>query len=307
MAAVKRLLAAGAKLETRDANGWVPLHTATLDRTGAMMELLLKHKADPNVRDRSGGTPLHLAALYGYKRPMAVLLAQGANINAQDNQGQTPIYLAASSSHVEVVKLLAAKGAILDPVSVLALGRLDLLAALLKKNPKLATDGYGDVSLFASAVAVGNLEAVMLLLKHGADVNEGEDGFYGSHTPLQIAAVNGHVAVTELLLKHGAKVDASSHDGSPLHEAARHGQTAVAKVLLKHKATVDLGLEVGRTPLTEAAEAGHGAWWNCCSRTRPTSTGAPGLQHPPEMCGAEWPAQGCRSAAGLRRRRERQG
>src|SRR5690348_2331282 len=64
LATAKRLLAAGAKVDTRDADGWTPLHAAALKRNRAMVELLLKYKADPNIRDEFGSTPLHNAAQF---------------------------------------------------------------------------------------------------------------------------------------------------------------------------------------------------------------------------------------------------
>jgi ankyrin repeat protein len=48
----------------------------------------------------------------------------------------------------------------------------------------------------------GALEAVRLLLEHGADVEKKD--IYGQ-TALQVAAEEGHDEVVELLRKHGAK------------------------------------------------------------------------------------------------------
>ena len=59
--AVKVLLDAGAKLDTRDNTQRTPLHVAAGWSTIEMVQLLWSHGSDPNAITKSGGTPLDFA------------------------------------------------------------------------------------------------------------------------------------------------------------------------------------------------------------------------------------------------------
>ena len=232
-ASARRLLAAGAKPDSKDSDGQTPLHHAALETNRAMAELLLKYKADPNARTPYGETPLHIAARFGHKGPAETLLAHMADVNARDKEGITPIYLAASERHRDLVKLLAAKGAELDPVSAISLGRNDVLAALLDKDPKrrLTYRAYG---LLDWAAQCGNKGTVELLLKRGANIHDGD------------------------------KV----RDGTALHRAAAYGHTAVAELLLQRGASWRPGTTISVRLCTWPPGLVTRPWWNCCSGTR---------------------------------------
>jgi hypothetical protein len=64
------------------------------------------------------------------------------------------------------------------------------------------------------------------------------------HTPLHLAARNGHKTMVELLLKHGMDVNVKAHCGSCLHEASLYGKVDVVHVLL------DAGIDVSITDST---------------------------------------------------------
>lgn len=54
----------------------------------ALVNLLLKHKADPNVCDDEGITPLMLAADTGNRKIINALIEHGANLTAHDDEGR---------------------------------------------------------------------------------------------------------------------------------------------------------------------------------------------------------------------------
>ncbi len=54
----------------------------------ALVNLLLKHKADPNVCDDEGITPLMLAADTGNRNIINALIEHGANLTAHDDEGR---------------------------------------------------------------------------------------------------------------------------------------------------------------------------------------------------------------------------
>ena len=62
---VGHLLAAGAEVDAVDFDGDTPLHHAADQSDAALVELLLKHGADPARKTRTGSTPLQLARAQG--------------------------------------------------------------------------------------------------------------------------------------------------------------------------------------------------------------------------------------------------
>jgi cytohesin len=67
---------------------------------------------------------------------------------------------------------------------------------------------YGSYPIHVAA-SLGDLKALTILIRNGADVNQkGEDDF----TPLHDAVTNDHPAVIDLLLKNGADKDSLNCD-----------------------------------------------------------------------------------------------
>ena len=111
---VDQLLAGGADVEERDANGHTPLHAATLSEGDGHngMKQLLAAGADPNARDPAGHTPLHLAAArFERTKDVRRLLRGGANPNARANDGSTPLHYAAGHGEFFSVRELLKAGA----------------------------------------------------------------------------------------------------------------------------------------------------------------------------------------------------
>jgi ankyrin repeat protein len=126
-------------------------------------------------------------------------------------------------------------------------GNLFKVSLLLKGNPVLVSskDGNGHTPLYLAAFQ-GHKNVVELLLAHRAEINVKDNN--GS-TPLHAAAYQGYRGLAELLLTKGANVNATDNSGStPLHYAALRGKRDIVELLLANSADVNAKDNQGRTP-----------------------------------------------------------
>lgn len=184
------------------------------------------------------------------------------------NHSQTSLlYLACLNKHPEVIKKLIEKGADIN-----------------------ALDGSG-VSLLHYFTSKGDLEAVKMLLAHGANANiidmkSGisplllalEKGHFdialmfiekdvnikvidetSGQTPLHLAAENGRLDVVLALLEKGANINVGNDSNfTPLHMAAQNGHVGIVSACIKHGANIKVvDSFLGQTPLHLAVENGH--------------------------------------------------
>lgn len=113
MEALALLLENGAdpNLAAANPSGVRPLHSAVAhrDREAAFLAAaaLLDAGAAPNVFQQGGWTPLHSAALHGHLDLVELLLRHGADPAAESDDGQTPTDLAREKGHARVVERLS--------------------------------------------------------------------------------------------------------------------------------------------------------------------------------------------------------
>ncbi len=106
--AARRLLEAGARLETesRNSNRNTPLHAATAGRHSELALMLIERGAPIGGQDGGAHTPLHIAAENGMLEVVKALLARGADPHAVDAEDQTPMSRAAAKNHSAVIDAL---------------------------------------------------------------------------------------------------------------------------------------------------------------------------------------------------------
>lgn len=163
---VEALIQQGVDLNAVDEDGDTALYYAVSRGYRNIVDLLLKHGANPNIvglRRNPGelGSPLEFATDKGWYTIVSSLVEHGADIDRPGMYGATPVMVAAANGHVEVLHTLLAGGA--DP------NRLDT---------------GGDSALYYAA-SRGRVDAVRVLLKWGADPNP-KPGEYGL-TPRSVA------------------------------------------------------------------------------------------------------------------------
>ena len=76
------------------------------------IEIVKQHLAagtDVNSKDKDGWTPLHEAASEGHNKIIELLVAKGADVNAKGADGETPVDAAASPETTDFLRKLGGK------------------------------------------------------------------------------------------------------------------------------------------------------------------------------------------------------
>jgi ankyrin repeat protein len=177
VAAIRSALAAGVKVDIRDADGRTPLMIATHGNKVEVARALITAGADVNAKDGVADTPYLYAGAEGRTEILKMTLGAGANLKDTNRYGGTALIPAAHHGHPEAVRILLEAG--VSPDHINKLGWTALLSAIL---------------LCDGAPAPPDIEP--LLVDGGADVNIADkDGV----TPLTHANRRGYTAIAEIL------------------------------------------------------------------------------------------------------------
>lgn len=182
---VKRFIETGFDLEVRDEKGKTALMIVinsfgdSLEKYNDIAKLLIQSGAEIDARDDDGFTALmYSAMLIPYHMPL--LVESGADVNARSNKSFTVLMYACinSAKIAKPVEFLISKGA-------------DVNA---KENSN------GETALMF-ATGARNVEAVLSLIRNGADVNiKAQNGA----TALSHAISNGYTEIKNILINNGA-------------------------------------------------------------------------------------------------------
>ena len=174
LAALETLILLGAALDEVDAAGLTALDQAALDGQSAMAERLL-----------DAGAMLWLPSAIGLNRIDDVerLLRAMPDALRPDGPWGRLIVRAAEKSSARIIEMLIRYGASVN----------------VRDDPATAVDSTRGYTALHAAAFAGNLEAIRVLLAHGADPRIREDQYCA--TPAGWAAYAGHTAARDLILE----------------------------------------------------------------------------------------------------------
>jgi cytohesin len=238
---VKALLKGGANPNAQESQGGqTALMWAISKHQSAVVDELVKAKADVELGSKTGFTPLMFAAQQDDVDSARILIAAGAKANeAQPKTAVTPLIVASAMGNAKTVDLLLDKGA--DPNLVDANGYSPLHRVVRDSD-------YGIDMARKDAILI----IVKSLLKHGADPNlrlhqdkeraaeEIRNGFTQNYKKRTA------VTLTEIILQ----------GSTPLVLAAEVNNLDVIKALVEAKADPNIPTETGTTALIMASGAG---------------------------------------------------
>jgi ankyrin repeat protein len=218
---------------------------------------LLRRGTPPDVRGDDETTPLMYAALHGSAEMVELLLKHGADPRATNAHGVTALLWGARDA--EKVRLLIERGA--DPNAGSDLGNTPLMAAAGSPNGAAAAEcllAHGaDVTLhnkggrtaLRGAVKGGDVETVRLLVDRARELDKLDEVINDAGPTVAVAADNGFHEIVKLLLEHGADPNRSSGPrGHGLNMALMSGNADIAKTLIMRGTDLAWHSQPGDTP-----------------------------------------------------------
>ena len=274
LSVVTFLINEGADVSLPDYYGRTALHFAvgSSDNSCEILRCLIENGADINKGRNDKQTPLMVAAENGQVSVATFLIEHGADVELQDEDGNTALHHALFDPDVscEILSCLIGSGADVNGVNKLKHtplmiaangGNINALNLLIKHGAHDVDlqDNY-DWTALHHAVYGSNFSCEILscLIGRGADVNARTNN---RDTPLMKAAAKGDINAVSSLVKCGANVDLQGKTGqTALHYAVLGSQASICEILsclIKNGADVNAHTFRNETPLMFASDDGN--------------------------------------------------
>ncbi|KAH3864406.1 ankyrin-3-like [Dreissena polymorpha] len=285
------LASEGMDINFTNKSGQSALHLACSAGHQAIVQELLKAKADMTLISQKGNAAIHLACFHGYKEIVELLLDNGCDVNIPSKHSCfPPLYAAILETHCEVVEVLLSRGASVtwsspDGLSLLLVAvfttydrekTIAILQLLLEKlditkleiSPELKDKGFsyhGEALLHsvctrqAAKDLIGPVRLKLAnqsasLLQDDMATCEKEDGDFRK---LLTACKEGNMDEIILFLENGELINRLTKGCvSCLHCACASGHMDIVEKLLKAGANVNTLTQYGFSCLYIASSAG---------------------------------------------------
>lgn len=181
---------------------------------------------------------------------------------SRDATGVSLLMQALYRGQRDIVELIASKKKALDQFEAASLGRLGNLQKTIgeeirRESTAINARSKDGFTALHFACYFGQPAAARVLIENGAAV----DAVAANPTqvmPLHSAASARNLEAVRLLLEHGAPVNARQQAGwVPIHAAAQNGDRPMVELLLKHGADPTLANADGKTPAAMARDKGY--------------------------------------------------
>jgi ankyrin repeat protein len=185
----QRHVTAEGRPKSLDSGGLTPLLYAARENCAACVDVLFGNRADIDLPDPDGVSPLLLAVMNANWDLAKALIADGADVNQWDIFGEAPLLTA-----VDLRNRIDGGRASIDPINT--------------------TSGLQIVNLLLERGADPNIQ----LFFKPANVRGGSTTYTRGATPLIRAATNGDLEAVKILLAHGADASLYMADRqTPIH------------------------------------------------------------------------------------------
>ena len=236
---VQLLLNQGSNINAINRNGETPLYYAVKGGNLAIAELLINNGANLGVVYQGQRTILHVAVSAGVVPVVDVLLARELEINAVDSHGNSALHIAANIGNEDMVTLLLGHQPQMKRVNLD--GETALSLAVLQGNLNVVEKILAAATLVRPAIVRRPLlgkrhdySEVKRKLEQGLIVSPTI-----ARPPLHSAVALGDLAMINLLLKNNANVEQrDAEQNKPIYYAIHMGRLDIVKVFLESGASL---------------------------------------------------------------------
>jgi ankyrin repeat protein len=193
-------------------------------------------------------------------RVSTMIEADQALLKSKNDSGLGPFVVAKYLGRSDIAALLLERGVELDVFAACMAGARERVSELIERDPELvksySPDGWTPLHLACFFNQPAIAEA---LIERGADVQARSRNTM-NNAPVHAAAAGRSLEAVRILLEHGADANAKQEGGwAALHEAAQSGNVDMVRLLIGAGAYVHARADNNQNALDLALTKGHQA------------------------------------------------